>query len=171
MATQNPVEHEGTYRLPEAQLDRFLLKINVDYPTLEQETEILMRFHKNNDRLDLSAINTVITPAQLAKFKKLAHQVIVENHLIEYIAKIVQQTRESADLFLGASPRASLAVLSCVKSYEAMQGRDFVSPEDIQYITPFVLKHRIIATPEKEMEGISNEENIKDLIASVEVPR
>ncbi len=171
MATQNPVEHEGTYRLPEAQLDRFLLKINVDYPTLEQETEILMRFHKNNDRLDLSMINTVITPAQLAKFKALAHQVIVENHLIEYIAKIVQQTRESADLFLGASPRASIAVLSCSKSYAAMQGRDFVSPEDIQYITPFVLKHRIIPTPEKEMEGIGNEEIIKDLIASVEVPR
>ena len=171
IATQNPVDHEGTYRLPEAQLDRFLFKIEVTYPSLEHETKIISDFHGRNNKIDLSVIKQVISASELADYRKKAAQVFVEPHLMKYIAQIVSQTRSNTALFLGASPRASLAILTASKSIAAMRGRDFITPEDIRFVTKPVLRHRILLTPEKEMEGVTAAEVINQLIEKVEVPR
>ena len=171
IATQNPVEHEGTYRLPEAQLDRFLFKIEVTYPTLEQETKIISDYHARNNKIDLSVIKSVITANELAEYRHKAAQVHVESNLMNYIAQIVSQTRNNSALFLGASPRASLAILSASKSIAAIRGRDFITPEDIRFVTKPVLRHRILLTPEKEMEGTTAGEVINQIIEKVEVPR
>ena len=153
LATQNPIEQEGTYRLPEAQLDRFLFKIVVDYPSLEEETSIIERFHSEQMANPTKRVEAIISADQLAAFKNLLKDIRLERTLLEYIAQIVHQTRKHKDLYLGASPRASLALLQSSKTWAAMQGRDFVTPEDIQYLATSVLRHRIILSPEKEMEG------------------
>jgi len=171
LATQNPIEQEGTYRLPEAQLDRFLFKIEVGYPTLEEEASIIEGFHENNNSHRLEDIQAVVTPEEVANFKKVARAVKVEKNLIQYIAQIVHKTREDKSLYLGASPRASLAILASAKSYAVLQGRDFVTPEDIQYLAIPVLNHRVILTPDREMEGITTEQVLKQMIAQIEVPR
>ena len=171
IATQNPVEHEGTYRLPEAQLDRFLFKIEVTYPNLEQETKIISDYHGRNNKIDLSVIKSIISATDLAEYRKKAAQVHVEQNLMNYIAQIVSQTRNNTSLFLGASPRASLAILTASKSIAAIRGRDFITPEDIRFVTKPVLRHRILLTPEKEMEGVTAGEVINQIVEKVEVPR
>jgi len=171
IATQNPVEQEGTYKLPEAQLDRFLYKINIEYPTLDQEKEILRRF-RNDFRLDKKhKVEKIISPELLKQCQDLIEQVTIKDSLLDYIAEIVVSTRRSGDLFLGASPRASLALLKASKALAAIENRDFVTPDDIQYVAYPVLNHRIILTPEREMEGVDPKTLINDMIKKIEVPR
>ena len=171
LATQNPIEQEGTYRLPEAQLDRFLFKIDVDYPNLEDEINIITREHELQDKKKTETINSFLTGKQIEKFQNLVTQVLVEEHLLKYIAEIIVATRTNQFLFLGASPRASIAILKASKAFAAMEGRDFVTPEDIKRAAIPVLHHRVIVTPEREMEGVTSKEVIKHIIESVEIPR
>ena len=171
LATQNPVEQEGTYRLPEAQLDRFLFKIEVGYPSLDEETKIIAEFHARKDRNDLSVVNSVMSAPDVQMYRDTISSIHIEHHLLSYIAKIVSQTRSNPSLYLGASPRASLAILSGSKAIAAMRGRDFVTPEDIRFVAPHVLKHRVMLTPEKEMEGITPVEVIRQIVEQIEVPR
>ena len=171
IATQNPIEQEGTYRLPEAQLDRFLFKVAIDYPKLDQEIAIIQREHALQNHGKLENIKTVLTAADIRHYQALVKQIIVEHNLVEYIAKIVVNTRENAFLYLGASPRASIAILNAAKGFAAIRGRDFVTPEDIKEAAIPVLQHRVIVTPEREMEGITSIEIIKQIIETVEIPR
>ncbi len=171
LATQNPIEQEGTYRLPEAQLDRFLFKIEVDYPTLDEETKIITDFHLRKNTVDINAVNGVLNAAQVKDYRTIVRSVLIETNLISYIAKIVNQTRNNSSLYLGASPRASLAILSSAKAIAVMRGRDFVTPEDIKFVATPVLKHRVMLTPEKEMEGITTTDIVKQIIEKIEIPR
>ena len=171
LATQNPLEQEGTYRLPEAQLDRFLFKIEVGYPTEEQEAKLLTDFHFRKDKIDVSATNKILSAKQLLAYRKNVNEVHVDQSIIDYIAKIVTSTRNNNSLYIGASPRASLAILKSSKANAAIHGRDFITPDDVKFVAPHVLKHRIILTPEKEMEGILPHEIITKLIETIEVPR
>ena len=171
VATQNPIEQEGTYRLPEAQLDRFLFKINVGYPNLEQEITIIQNQHQDKSSDKTVAINTVISGEQLKRFQNLVKEIIVEPHLIEYIAKLVINTRENQFLYLGASPRASLALLTASKAFAAIRGRDFVTPEDIKEASYVVLRHRVMVSPEREMEGLTTDEIIRQILENIEIPR
>jgi MoxR-like ATPase len=171
IATQNPIEQEGTYRLPEAQLDRFLFKINIDYPKLNEEIEIIQREHSLQDAGKLDQIKTFLTAAEINNYQSLVKQIIVEPQLLEYIAKLVINTRENAFLYLGASPRASIAILNASKAFAALRGRDFVTPEDIKDAAIPVLQHRVIVTPEREMEGITSQEIIRQIIETIEIPR
>ncbi|OBX22534.1 MULTISPECIES: AAA family ATPase [Bizionia] len=170
-ATQNPIEQEGTYRLPEAQLDRFLFKINVDYPSLEDEIQILVDNHKREDQLDFSTINPVLKAADIIKYQSLIKQILVEDHLLHYIASIVNSTRNNANLYLGASPRASIAILNAAKANAAIQGRDFVTPDDIKRCTKAVLKHRLVLTPEREMEAFTVDKVVDQILETIEIPR
>lgn len=170
-ATQNPLEHEGTYRLPEAQMDRFLFKLVIDYPSVTDEFLILKNAHLRQGGKEMDGVEPVIAAQQLVDFQKVIQQVHVEDHLIQYIAEIVNKTRNHASLYLGASPRASINILKASKAFAAIQGRDFVIPEDIKAIMVPVLIHRIYLTPEKEMEGISEAQIISDIINSVPIPR
>ncbi|MDR0961785.1 MAG: MoxR family ATPase [Mediterranea sp.] len=170
-ATQNPIEQEGTYKLPEAQLDRFLMKINMGYPSTDEEVNILERHHTNARLTALKDITPVITQAQLLSLRQLANEVFVESTLLRYIALIVQQTRNSKAVYLGASPRASVALLQASKAYALLGGRDFVTPEDIKRMAPSVLQHRLILTAEAEMEGLSPAKVTARLIDKVEVPQ
>ncbi|MEK6475916.1 MoxR family ATPase [Catalinimonas sp. 4WD22] len=171
LATQNPIEQEGTYRLPEAQLDRFLLKIEVDYPSLDEETMMLERFHRRHNRQDISNVKAVISAEQLTNYREKIGGIHVEDHLIRYIASIVNESRQAQALYLGASPRASLAIMSTAKAYAAIHGRDFVTPEDIKTMAIPVMVHRVILTPEAEMEGQRVHTVLKQMIDKVEVPR
>jgi len=170
-ATQNPLEHEGTYRLPEAQLDRFLFKLVVDYPSVGDEFLILKNAHLRKGEKEMEGVTPVIAAQQLVDFQKVIQMVHVEDHLLQYIAEIVNKTRNHASLYLGASPRASINILKASKAFAAIQGRDFVIPEDIKAVMVPVLIHRIYLTPEKEMEGISEAQIISDIINSVSIPR
>ena len=171
VATQNPIEQEGTYHLPEAQLDRFLFKINVTYPTLHQEFQVLMNHHQSNLENMISLVHPVITPQQMAALKSQVRAIVVEEKLISFITTIVANTRNHKSIYLGASPRASIGILNGSKAVAAMHGRDFVTPDDIIYVTPAVLRHRIVLTPEKEMEGTSTDEVITQIVHGIEVPR
>ena len=171
MATQNPIEQEGTYRLPEAQLDRFLFKIIVPYPNEAEEINILQRFHQFTDDNVLNMVQPVISDEQVVNLRQLIKSIVVEEKLIQFIAKISVATRNDKAIYLGASPRATIAVLNAAKAYAALSGRDFVIPDDIIYVSKPVLRHRIILTPEKEMEGIPEDEVIEKIIHSIEVPR
>lgn len=171
VATQNPIEQEGTYRLPEAQQDRFLFKINLLYPSLEEEIGIIKRFEQDFNQNITDSVNQVLDGNKIEKCMQEVEKVFIKNELMEYIARIIDHTRNTKDLFLGASPRASLAILKTSKAIAAINGRDFVTPDDIQYVTLPVLNHRIILTPEKEMEGFDVKDVIKDIIQRVEVPR
>lgn len=170
-ATQNPVEQEGTYRLPEAQLDRFLFKINVGYPSLNDEIKILSDNHHREGDKPETMIDAVLSAEEISKYQKIVKKVVVEDNLLKYVAQITMNTRENPSLFLGASPRASIAMLNGSKAYAAMMGRDFVTPDDIKYISKAVLRHRIILTPEREMEGYTTDQVISQLLETVEVPR
>ena len=171
LATQNPIEQEGTYRLPEAQLDRFLFKIVIDYPKINEEITILQREHLLQNKGKLEGIRPILSAAQIKEFQNLVKQVLVEANLIEYIAKLVVATRENAFLYLGASPRASIAILNASKGFAAISGRDFVTPEDIKQAAIPVLQHRVIVTPEREMEGLTSVEIINQIIDGIEIPR
>jgi MoxR-like ATPase len=171
LATQNPVEHEGTYKLPEAQLDRFLFKVEVDYPNLTEEIKILEEVSNLRITNDLSDVRAIVSKAELAGFKKLVTQIRVESHLFEYIAKLVENTRENPDLYLGASPRASIGILNSAKALAALRGRDFITPDDIREVTIPVLNHRVVLSPEREMEGTKTNQIIKEIIDKIEVPR
>ncbi|WKN33150.1 MoxR family ATPase [Porifericola rhodea] len=171
LATQNPIEQEGTYRLPEAQLDRFLFKIEVDYPSLEEETMMLERFHRRHHRQDLSEVASVISAEQLKQYREKIGNIHIEDHLIRYIAAIVNESRQTKALYLGASPRASLAIMATAKAYAAIHGRDFVTPEDIKSMAAPVMVHRVILTPEAEMEGLKVNTVLKQMVDKVEVPR
>ena len=171
LATQNPVEQEGTYKLPEAQLDRFLMKITMDYPSLEEEVNILERHHTNAALVKLEDVPPVLTKEELLSLRALMSRVFVDRTLLQYIALIVQQTRTSKAVYLGASPRASVAMLQSSKAYALLQGRDFVTPEDIKFVAPYVLQHRLILTAEAEMEGYSPVKVTQRLIDKVEVPK
>jgi MoxR-like ATPase len=171
IATQNPIEQEGTYRLPEAQLDRFLFKIIVPYPSEAEEVAILQRFHHLADDNVVSLVQPVISDEQIIHLRQLIKSVVVEEKLIQFIAKISVATRSDKAVYLGASPRASIAILNASKSLAALSGRDFVTPDDIINITKPVLRHRLILTPEKEMEGVAEDEVIEKIIHGIEVPR
>lgn len=170
-ATQNPLEHEGTYRLPEAQLDRFFFKVNVDYPSLDEEAAILAGHHAGRSPAHLDVVQPVLTAEHLAGYRQKVRQVHVEEPLIQYIAQLIHQTRDHTALYLGASPRASIAVMTGAKAFAAMRGRDFITPEDIQQIAYPVLRHRLLLTPEQEMEGRRPDDVIKTILERIEVPR
>lgn len=171
IATQNPIEQEGTYKLPEAQLDRFLMKINLHYPNLEEEKSILRRFRSDFNMEKRKEVMTVFSAEEIKECQEIVEKVHIDDSLLDYIAEIVSSTRSSGDLFLGASPRASLAILKTAKAMAAMASRDFVTPEDIQYVAYPVLNHRIILTPEREMEGVDTKSVIQDIVKKIEVPR
>ena len=171
LATQNPIEQEGTYRLPEAQLDRFLFKIEVNYPSLEEEISILNNQQGKTQNQMLEEARKVLSPNDVQHYRDLVQTVIIEPKLVEFIARIVHETRNNPALYLGASPRASLAILRSAKANAAIKGRDFVIPEDIIEMAPHVLRHRIILTPEKEMEGITADDLIENILKAIEVPR
>jgi MoxR-like ATPase len=171
LATQNPIEQEGTYKLPEAQLDRFLFKIIMEYPSLNEEQQILRRFSGDFLGKIRETVRAVLSPADIADCQRRIEQVYIREELLDYIAAIVHNTRENADLFLGASPRASLALMRTAKATAAMAGRDFVTPDDIRWVSFPVLNHRIILTPEREMEGYTTREAIDEMLKKIEVPR
>ena len=171
LATQNPIEQEGTYRLPEAQLDRFLFKIVIDYPTLAEEVTILTQQQGKTQNQLLQDVSKLMNASEIAKYRQIVQDISVDAKLIEFIAKIVNETRNNASLYLGASTRASLAILKASKATAAMKGRDFVIPEDILEMAPHVLRHRIMLTPEKEMEGITPDDLTESILKALEVPR
>ena len=171
IATQNPIEQEGTYKLPEAQLDRFLFKLKVIYPDLNNEIAILQRFKNDFSQKNVQQVNSVISASDVEKCLKIIEKIHIKDELINYIATIVHQTRSNGNLFMGASPRASMAIMKTSKAIAAMRGRDFVTPDDIQTVCFPVLNHRIILSPEKEMEGVTVENVIKEMIKNIEVPR
>ncbi|WP_115462417.1 AAA family ATPase [Winogradskyella aurantiaca] len=171
LATQNPIEQEGTYALPEAQLDRFIFKIKVGYPSLDEEVKIIESHHKRQGKLPQTLIEAVLNTQSLEDYKAKTQAILVEEKIIKYIAEIVSKTRNHPHLYLGGSPRASIAILNTAKAFAAMNGRDFVIPEDVKKALNPVLNHRIILTPEREMEGMTTE-NVVDMIShSVEIPR
>ncbi len=171
LATQNPVEQEGTYRLPEAQLDRFLFKIIVPYPSEVEELAIISQFHKMGNTTAMEMIKPVLQANQIVELRKQIKSQIIEEKLLQFIAKLIHLTRNHKSIYLGASPRASIAIMNASKAMAAIQGRDFVTPEDILDIIPSVLRHRIILTPDKEMEGITEDDVIKQIIQGMDVPR
>jgi MoxR-like ATPase len=171
IATQNPIEQEGTYRLPEAQLDRFLFRIKLKYPTQEQEVDILRKFKNDFSQRILESIQTVISKEELKQSQDLIEKVHIKDELLVYIAKIIDSTRNNGDLTLGASPRASLSLMRASKAIAAINGRDFVTPDDIKFVANPVLNHRIMLTAEREMEGTEPEDIIKEITEGIEVPR
>lgn len=171
IATQNPVEQEGTYKLPEAQLDRFLMKITMDYPSTDEEVEILLRHQASAAFTKVDRLEPLLTPADLATLRDAAQQVRVEASLLRYIAEIVDTTRHSKAVYLGASPRAAVAILSSAKAYALLQERDFVTPDDIKTVAPFVMHHRLLLTAEAEMQGYTPLQVAQRLIDKVEVPQ
>lgn len=171
LATQNPIEQEGTYALPEAQLDRFIFKIKVDYPSLEDEIKIIASHHERKGEAPQSRINAILDTKSLEDYKNKTQGIVVEEKIIKYIAEIVSKTRNHPHLYLGGSPRASIAILNTSKAFAAINGRDFVIPEDVKRALIPVLNHRVILTPEREMEGMTTENVIEMIVQSIEVPR
>lgn len=171
LATQNPVEQEGTYKLPEAQLDRFLMKIVMGYPSADEELEVLERHQSNTSLVKLENVSPVLTKMELLDLRRLLEQVFVDRTLLQYIVQIVQQTRTAKAVYLGASPRASVSMLQASKAYALLQERDFVTPDDIKFVAPSVLHHRLILTAEAEMEGYTPLKVTQRLIDQIEVPQ
>ncbi len=170
-ATQNPVEQEGTYKLPEAQLDRFLVKIQMNYPNIEEEVEILIRHNEKTNITKVQDIQPIITPKELLELRSLLQKIYIEPSLLRYIAAIVQQTRNSKAIYLGASPRASVGIMQLSKAIAILEGRDYITPDDIKYCAPYVLAHRILLTAEAEMEGYTSTKIIQRLVEKIEVPK
>ena len=171
LATQNPIEQEGTYRLPEAQLDRFLFKVEVKYPTLEEEIKILQFSHAGKTTHFTEEVKAVLTAQQIREYRQMTDKLHIEEKVLKYIAELIYETRNNKSLFLGASPRASVAVLKASKAIAFMSGREFVTPDDVKKVLPSVLRHRIILTPEKEMEGNTPDNIIETIVKKIEVPR
>jgi MoxR-like ATPase len=170
-ATQNPIEQEGTYRLPEAQLDRFLFKINVSYPSLEEEIQILESKHEQKAKVEEDLVSALLSAKQIAEYQDTIKEIVVEKNLLKYIASIVDNTRSNANLYLGASPRASIAIMDASKALAAINGRDFITPDDIKKVAIPVLGHRILLTPEREMEGLTAQQVVKQIVDGIEIPR
>ncbi len=170
LATQNPIEQEGTYRLPEAQLDRFMFKVEVKYPSLDEEVLILQNSHAGKTT-DLSAVRAVLSAGQIKQYRDIAAGLHIEEKVLRYIAELIFETRNNKALFLGGSPRASVAVLKASKAIAVMHGREFVTPDDVKKVLSPVLRHRIILTPEKEMEGSTPDDIIETIVKKIEVPR
>jgi MoxR-like ATPase len=171
LATQNPVEHEGTYRLPEAQLDRFLFKIEVKYPTLDEEIAIITQQHNQKTADQLGHVKPVLSAHEIVALRQVVKGLHVEDKLLVYVAQIIHESRSNKSLYLGGSPRASLAIVNAAKAIAAIKGRDFVTPDDITYVAAPVLRHRIMLTPDKEMEGVTPDDVIGQIIHKIEVPR
>lgn len=171
LATQNPVEQEGTYRLPEAQLDRFLFKIEIKYPSLEEEIRIISQQHQHKTTDQLAEVKPILSKDDIISLRSQVRSFHVEPKILEFVAKVIHETRNNKSLYLGGSPRASLAVVNAAKALAAIRGRDFVTPDDIVWVAPAVLRHRIMLTPDKEMEGVSPDDVIKQIIQKIEVPR
>ena len=171
LATQNPVEQEGTYKLPEAQLDRFMMKITMGYPTVDEEVEILNRHLDQTPAVQVESLTPFITQDELLEMRQILRQVYIEPSLLRYMAQLIEQTRQSKTIFLGASPRASVAIMQASRAYALLQGRDFVTPDDIKQVAPSVLAHRIILTAEAEMEELTPQRVVLALIEKVEVPK
>ncbi len=171
LATQNPLEQEGTYKLPEAQLDRFLFRILIDYPNLEEEIAILHRFSNDFNMLQKSTVKAAITAEEIMKFRSVVEKITLEEGLLKYIAKVILETRNNPNLYLGASPRASLAILKAAKASAALHGRHFVTPDDVKRVAYPVLNHRIMLTPEREMEGYNSKQVIDEILNKIEIPR
>ena len=171
LATQNPIEQEGTYRLPEAQLDRFMMKVVMGYPNVNEEVEILMRHHVSSAFTKLDQVKPAITQAELLQLRALMDKVVVDVSLLGYIAQVAMQTRISPSVHLGASPRASINVLRAAKSHALIMGRDFVTPDDIKLVFPPVLEHRLILTADAEMQGFTVSHLVTTLLEKVEVPK
>ena len=171
LATQNPIEHEGTYKLPEAQLDRFMFKIEVNYPTLEQEVLILQHTHDGKMTDYAMQVQPILSADMIVHLRRVASSLHIEEKVMRYIAELVYETRNNKALFLGGSPRASVAVLKASKAMAAMSGRSFVTPDDVKKVLTPVLRHRIMLTPEKEMEGSTADEIIESIVKKIEVPR
>lgn len=171
IATQNPIEQEGTYQLPEAQLDRFIFRIRVPYPSMEEETAILQRFKQDFKTARQEEVIAIISADELQQAQALIEKVYIKDELVQYIAAVVHNTRNNGDLFLGASPRASLAILRTSKAIAAMRGRDFVTPDDIRHVSGPVLNHRVVLSHEREMEGTTIEEVIQSILEEIEIPR
>ena len=171
LATQNPVEHEGTYRLPEAQLDRFMFKIDIKYPSLQEEIKILEYAHEGRTINYKEVVKPVLSASEIVIYREQINNLHIENKILEFIASIVQETRNNKSLYLGASPRASVAMLKGAKAIAAINGRDFITPDDVIAVAHVVLRHRLILTPEKEMEGVTVDETIDAILKKIEVPR
>lgn len=171
LATQNPVEQEGTYRLPEAQLDRFLFKIMVPYPSESEEMTMLTQFHNMGNATAMDMVQPALQAAQVVSLRQQIKKQVIEEKLLQFIAKLIHNTRNHKSIYLGASPRASIAIMNASKAIAAMQGRDFVTPEDILEVVPPVLRHRIILTPDKEMEGVTEDDVLRQIIQGMDVPR
>jgi len=171
LATQNPIEQEGTYKLPEAQLDRFLFKLNIGYLSKSDEVEILNRHHENIHLADVSSLKSEIKAQDIIEFRSMIKDVHVEKNLIQYIAEIIEETRNNKAIYLGASPRAGIGMLNGSKAFAALKGRDFVTPEDIKFIAEPVLNHRLMLTPESEMEGNRIVDICNKILEKIEVPR
>lgn len=171
LATQNPIEQEGTYNLPEAQLDRFIFKIKIDYPDLNQEIEILQRYKNHIKTPSIDEVNAVFSREEIQKIQSIIENIVIEDNLLTYIANIIHKTRNHGKIHLGASPRASLSILKASKAIAGMRGRDFVTPEDIQFVAKHVLNHRLILSAEAEMEGISTEDIVAEIVRTIEIPR
>jgi MoxR-like ATPase len=172
LATQNPIESEGTYNLPEAQLDRFMFQLRMDYPSLEEETSIL-KLHGGQADIDdqLSDLVRVTSPEEILQFTKATEQVRVEEVVIQYIANVVRQSRHWPQIHLGASPRAGITLMRAARTLAMFAGRDFVVPDDIAHLYRPALRHRIILTPEAEVEGFDTDQVLADVLRSVDVPR
>ncbi|MXV73087.1 MoxR family ATPase [Candidatus Poribacteria bacterium] len=173
LATQNPIEYEGTYPLPEAQLDRFLFKLRVDYPVAEVETQILMNYHHgfNATRLEAVGIESVVDSTLLQECQSEIQTVTVEDSIFNYIVGLAGASRNSNELVLGGSPRASIALLLASKTYAALQGRDYILPDDVKFLAPHVYRHRILLKPDAEIEGLTADDVIDRLLAEAEIPR
>jgi len=171
LATQNPVDHEGTYRLPEAQLDRFLFKIEVKYPSLDEEIAIITQQHQHKTTDQLKDVKPVLSGADMIGLRQQVLNLHVEDKLLVYIAKLIHESRNNKSLFLGGSPRASLAIVNAAKAIAAIKGRDFITPDDIIYVIAPVLRHRIMLTPDKEMEGVTPDDVIAQIVQKIEIPR
>lgn len=173
LATQNPIEYEGTYPLPEAQLDRFLFKVPISYAPLPAEQEVLRRYHQGFNAHDLATagIQPVVTVEQVKEMRAIVQRVTVDNGILDYITRIADASRQNRDLLLGGSPRASISLLLSVKAYAAIQGRDFVVPDDVKFLAPYVYRHRIILRPEAEIEGLTTDSVTAQILNTVEVPR
>ena len=171
LATQNPIEQEGTYRLPEAQLDRFLFRIRIHYPALAEEQQILKKFRNDFTNTVTGTVQAVLSKTELQALRRQTENCTISDELLDYIALLVHTTRNHPDLFLGASPRASLAIMKTAKAIAVMGGRDFVTPDDVQQVAYPVMNHRILLTPDKELEGATTDMVIRDIIEKIPVPR
>lgn len=169
MATQNPIDQEGTYRLPEAQMDRFLMKIIVGYPSLDSELKILQEYHQGNTLHDVHFDKPILTLDELKELRGMLKDVVVDNSLMKYLCNIVAATRDSTYTWIGGSPRASIALLQTSKAHAILSGRDFVTPDDIHFLAPYILAHRVTLTAEAELNGMTIPQLVKQIIDSVKV--